>query len=239
MGVFDDKKFESLDWISQATEPIDSKMNEILAKMPDSYDITFEIFQSLNHRSYSMDLSVQSIIGHILKLDDITFTLTHNQITALNKCFKFESDDNVRLNYEDKTLTGNLRLIKVSSTMDEDVLKGMLGADGIEQVGYCSLPQPISETMSRMNEVMEILSGCNDGLRTRSHYKKRNVITKRLQALFKGNEWNIRDTELANKVGYWIRDYIQDGNLAAFSNFCRLKVMTHKGQPIYSMEEIE
>ncbi len=58
-------------------------------------------------------------------------------------------------------------------------------------------------------------------------------------SLFKTNEWKIKDTELANKVGFWIKDYIVDGNLAAYSNFCRLKVMTHKDQPIYSMEEVE
>jgi hypothetical protein len=93
--------------------------------------------------------------------------------------------------------------------------------------------------IGRANEIMEILGGCEGGLRTRSIRRKRAALHDRLVKLFKDNEWNIKDTTLANKVGFWICSYVKEGNLAAFSNFCRLKVMTHKGQPIYSMEEVQ
>ena len=92
---------------------------------------------------------------------------------------------------------------------------------------------------SRANDIMELLGGCEEGLRSRSDRRKKSVIHKRVGEIFKDNLWNIRDTELATKVGSWIRCYIENGNLAAYSNFCRLKVMTHKGQPIYSMEEVK
>ena len=60
-----------------------------------------------------------------------------------------------------------------------------------------------------------------------------------LDNIFKNNEWRIRDTSLANKMCTWIKLYAEDGNLAAFNNFCKLKVMTHNGGPIYSIEEQE
>lgn len=237
MGVFDDKKYDELDWISQATEPIDSKMNEILAIMPDSIDIDFNMYRNLlRSRSYGTELTIHEVIYHYASKASIV--LSYQQQQALEKCFVFEIDgENLILDFENKVISGGkIKIIKTTSTMDEQVLKSMLGFEGIEQFYHSYYNNP--QAVSRMNEVMELLAKCEQGLRTRSSAKKRNIIIHRLRALFKDNEWNIRDTELANKVGLWIRDYIQDGNLAAFSNFCRLKVMTHKGQPIYSMEEV-
>lgn len=238
MGVFDDKKFDGLDWISQATEPIDSKMNEVLALMPDNIDIDFNMYRSfLGSRNYGTDLSISYVVGYYIAKANIE--LSYQQQEALVKCFKFEMEgDDVLLDFENKVISGGkLSLVKTTTTMDEQLLKNMLGAEGIEQLSYCNTRD--FSCMSRMNEVMELLTKCEQGLKTRSVHKKRSVMVNRLKTLFKDNEWNIRDTELANKVGTWIRDYIQDGNLAAFSNFCRLKVMTHKGQPIYSMEEVQ
>lgn len=237
MGVFDDKKFDALDFVSVLTEPIDSKMNEVLALMPESIDIDFDTYRRLlGSRNYGTDLSVSQVITH--HIAKANMELSYQQQEALIKCFQFEMDgEEVLLDFENKVISGgSIKLVKITTTMDEQILKNMLGAEGIEQFSYCSMGDP--QCMSRMNEVMELLAKCETGLKTRSLHKKRHTMVHRLRNLFKDNEWNIRDTELANKVGVWIRDYVQDGNLAAFSNFCRLKVMTHKGQPIYSMEEV-
>ena len=53
------------------------------------------------------------------------------------------------------------------------------------------------------------------------------------------NEWNIRDIGLSNRIAKWIKLYLCDGNLAAYTNFCKLKVMTHDDDPIYSIDEEE
>ena len=86
---------------------------------------------------------------------------------------------------------------------------------------------------------MEILGKCDEGLTSKSSRTKRRGLMVRLREIMSKNEWNLRDVELANQVGLWIIDYIQDGNVAAFRDLCRLKVMTHKGLPIYSMETME
>lgn len=238
MSVFTDKKFDELDWISQATEPIDSQMNDILATIPDTTVIDFDLFKR-STSSYYIDVTIGKVLTLLLSYMSPSRTVSSNQLYALEKCFQFEiSGEDLILNFENKTITGGeIRLIKTCSTMDEKVLANMLGHEGIDILAYSSFP-PNNEALSRANEIIEILGKCEDGLKTRSEHRKRRVICGRLKTLFKENEWNIRDTELANKVGKWIKDYIVDGNLAALSNFCRLKVMTHKGQPIYSMEEV-
>lgn len=237
MGVFDDKKFEELDWISQATEPIDSEMNEVLALIPDEVIIDFPTYRKIvEERSYSIDLHIDNFILYVLQKYAYNVELSYFQKRTLRSCFKIEMADDIYLDYERETITGEIKAIKVASTMDEKILEEMLGYEGIETVGQMYID---NASLGRANEIMELLGGCGEALRTRSERKKRNMLKNRLMALFKNNEWKIKDTTLANKVGFWIRDYIRYGNLAALSNFCRLKVMTHKEQPIYSMEEVE
>jgi hypothetical protein len=237
MGIFDDKKFDELDWISQATEPIDSQMNEILAKIPDVVEIDFALFKKITTDSYSLDISISTVVRYFANKFCPGHNMGYQQLNALEKCFKFElSSDEIILNFAEQTMSGEIVLIKAATTMDEKVLENLLGVEGIESLSYHDMARDTN--VSRMNEILELLGKCDEGLRTRSARKKFQAIQRRLKSLFKTNEWKIKDTELANKVSFWIRDYVTDGNLAAFSNFCRLKVMTHKDQPIYSMEEV-
>lgn len=238
MGVFDDKKFDELDWISQATEPIDSELNEVLGLLPEETIIDFNMFKTMLGDNYGLELTIDRMVSYLVQKHVSGRYLTWQERNIINPLFKLEMSDDIDLNFENKTITGEIKLIKTSSTLDEKVLEGMLGREGIDQLNSIYVDD-MSAGMSRANEVMEILGGCDDGLRTRSIRKKVHAIRSRLVKLFKNNEWKIKDTELANKVGKWIKAYVVDGNLAAWSNFCRLKVMTHKDQPIYSMEEVK
>ena len=236
MGVFDDKKFEELDWISQATEPIDSQLNDVLAKLPDEVEITFDMYTEFLQHSYNFDLSVDRVISYLANKHGIH--LTWNNRSVITDLFKFEIEGSeLELDFETRELRGgSIRMVKLATTMDEKVLEGLLGKEGCDSVSNMHM---VPDSISRCNDIMELLGDCKDGLKTRSTYKKRTLLTRRLKKLFKDNEWKIKDTELANKVGIWIRNYVQDGDAAAYANFCRLKVMTHKDQPIYSMEEIK
>lgn len=238
MGVFDDKKFEELDWISQATEPIDSMLNEVLEAIPEKTELNFQSFTK-NSSSYSIEMSIYLAIANSLARVKPNIGLSSGQLEVLSKYFKFvATSPTLIIDYEKQEITGGeIFLIKTATTMEEKDLVSMLGKEGIDIVTYnCQITD--TQQLSRCNEVMEILGKCNEGIRTKSYMKKRKFLVERLRELFKENEWNIRDTELANRVGRWIRSYISDGEIAAFSNVCKLKVMTHKGQPIYSMEEI-
>lgn len=234
MSVFADKKFENLDWISQATEPIDSELNNILAVIPDEVVVNFETYRKMVGDNYGLDISLNRMVNFATQ-EYYGKSLSWEQRNAIDNCFDIQMDDNVIIDFEKSQIFGTLKLIKVQTTMDEKILEGMLGREGIMAIGSMYFN---GSGLGRANEVMELLGKCEGGLRTRSERRKRAFIKTRLTELFKNNEWKIKDTELANKVGYWIKDYVVDGNLASFSNFCRLKVMTHKDQPIYSMEEI-
>ena len=234
MGVFEDKKYDQLDWISQATEPIESHLNEVLVSIPEVVDITYENIVSLVQRNDSRNISLDSLLKFFLvNVNSIAFN--HREMDVIRKCFTLEVND-ASVDFENKVLNGSIKLIRHSHTLDEKLLQNLLGKDGIDAVAWISMRD---DCAGRINEIFEILGDSDYGLSSRSVRKKRAFLVDRLRQLFKANEWNIKDVTLANKVGYWIKDYIVHNNLAALSNLCRLKVMTHKGQPIYSMEEVQ
>lgn len=234
MSVFQDKKFEELDWISQATEPIDSQLNEVLGLIPEEITIDFKTYCAMLKDGFWIDLNTRSAIDYCVKTYCKHITVTYDNLSYLRNQFKFEGGSEIIIDFEKEVIHGELKLIKLSNTMDEKVLASLLGKEGIYRVSAMNIPP---SGLTRANDIMELLGKCEVGLKSRSERKKRQMIKERLIKLFKDNEWMIKDTELANKVGIWIYQYVAEGNLAAYSNFCRLKVMTHKGQPIYSMQE--
>ena len=236
MGVFDDKKFEELDWISQATEPMDSQLNVILGKLPDEVTIDYDMFKEFVGDNYSMSLDLSRAVAKLVRDHAEGSYLGWADRAAIVGCFEFQMDDEIVLDFENKTMSGEIKIIKVQNTMDEKILENMLGREGIDRLNQLNYME--NGQLARANEAMELLGKCDNGLRTRSGNKKRQIIKQRLANIMKANEWKIKDTELANKVGTWLYNYICDGDLKAWSNFCRLKVMTHKDQAIYSMEEV-
>ena len=234
MGVFDDRKFEELDWLSQATEPIESKLNDLLSKLPEETVIDYDIIvRSMRDSYFSNYISKAKIVN--VAISGLSELLNYKEEDMLLSCFILEVEHNTAVDFEAQTLHGSIILRKTKNLFEDKDLEKILGYVGLNQVNSCSIYD--SDRMSRANEVMDVLGLCEDGLKTRSGYTKRKCIVKRLNDIYSSNEWKIRDTELANKVGFWISEYIAEGNLAAFSNFCKMKVMTHKGLPIYSMEE--
>lgn len=241
MGVFDDKKFEQLDWMTQITETIDSDLNGLLARLPDR--LTFDMGSLLLYieDSYSMSLSTDSVVRRLLR------TAKHQMEVETNKkikitweeerkifgCFEFEVEEGTEVDFENKTMIGSFTLVKNTPTLDDTDLQSLMGREGLDDLRNTRATNPV-----RMNEVMELLGGIKpDYFKSRSVMAKKRAIHQRLEVIFKTNEWRIRDMELANKVCKWLCNYMISGDLASMANFCKLKVMTHNNMPIYSVEE--
>ena len=131
---------------------------------------------------------------------------------------------------------GEVCIVKTINTLSDEDLQPLMGRKGIEALGHVR-DYRSDAPLERLNEVLDILGNCQETMSNRSVRKKVIRIKERLSEIFKTNEWRIRDMGLANKVGFWIRGYIMNGNLADLTNFCKLKVMTHNNMPIYSVKE--
>ena len=238
MGVFDDNKLGQLDWMTQMTETIDSDLNGLLARLPDRTLITIEEIIENGSSSY-FSLTIGSVVRRFLngyKTSEGGY-LSWEEDKLISSCFKFEAPDDLILNFKNKTMTGEIYVVKHCNTFSDEQLQPIMGQRGIDKLLGRDFEGGDNPTYDRANEILDILGGCGDSIRNRSFNKKINSIKSRLKQIFVTNEWRIRDMNLANKVGGWIKGYIQNGNLADLTNLCKLKVMTHSNMPIYSVKE--
>jgi hypothetical protein len=240
MSIFKDPKFENLDWLTQITETIESDANDILSALPEKIQITYEKVDEILGNSWRVQIDSDSIvrqmIRHYIDNSEKQITISFEQMSSITNCFSLEMSDEVIIDLEEKTMIGEIFLVKNIATFDDDFLQKTMGQNGISR--YISTIS-FSASASRLNHVLELLGYSGADMRTKSiKTKKRQLITT-LTKIFKNNEWRVRDTALADRACRWIKLYAEDGNLAAFNNFCRLKVMTHSGGPIYSIGEEE
>lgn len=234
MGVFDDKKFEQLDWMSQITETIESPLNGLLARLPDR--VEFDV-NSIRERASSsrFALQVSSVVHNLMSKTSPKVYLSWGEQGKLDKCFKFEASPDLEVDLAAGTMKGSLALVKIVNQLTDEELQPMMGARGIDAIR--SVHWDDKPPFERMNEILDILGKCEEVQKNRSARKKLDRIEERLQDIFANNEWRIRDMSLADKVGNWIANYISTGNLMSLVNFTKLKVMTHNNMPIYSIEE--
>lgn len=234
MGVFDDKKFEQLDWMTQITETIESELNGLLARLPDR--IEFDVHKVMEHASSSrFSLQADSVVRDLIRSLPDNNRLSWKEDSKIVKCFKFKMSPDLELDLEKGTMTGTIALVKTVPTFSDEELQPIMGNNGIQKLSRIQFGE--NWPLDRMNEMLDVLGKCDDAQRNRSYRKKMARLRERLIEIFSTNEWRIRDMSLADKVGMWIADYIHTGNLAALTNLCKLKVMTHNNMPIYSIEE--
>jgi hypothetical protein len=233
MGVFDDKKFEQLDWMTQITETIDSDLNGLLAQLPDRLEFTTkDVIARASGSRFSIEAGgiVRDLLAKIQSK-----RLSWDEDNKIVKCFKLEMSPGLELDLEAGTMTGTIALVKVVPTFSDEDLIPLMGQKGIQAIRHIMFDE--EWPLDRMNEMLDVLGKCQDAQKNRSYRKKLHRLEERLNEIFSTNEWRIRDMALADRVGVWIADYIQSGNLAALTTFCKLKVMTHNNMPIYSVEE--
>lgn len=232
MDIFGDKKYEELDWLTRTVEPITYSVNDLLSKMPSELVFTFEDIRKLVG-SYDLSLDGQSAFR--MMLDRAEFKLATDEIAEIRPCYKLVVDgDKITIDFETGVVHGgDIKMQKLKECWTEEELKAKMGVKGLTRLhdidhSKCSL--------ERINEILDLM-GDNIGTRKRTIKSKLADLSSTFEKIMKENQWNIRNVDLSNKVGVWIAHYIEDGNLAAMTNFCKLKAITHRGYPIYAIEE--
>lgn len=232
MGVFHDKRYEQLDWVSQAVQPIETPLSAILERLPESTRIDYQLVTYNDARG---SIGKSSLIDKMLSSYSNGHRFVWRERDLLYSCFELDQrSEELILNLEEGTLTGELYLLKIKYTLEEDDVKRILGEFGKEQLGHMN---SYNMDSSRANEMLDLLEKSEAAIASRSGKVKKQAIQDRLAQIFKDNEWRVRNTDLANSMCMWIKAYIERGDLASLSNITRLKVMTYKDGPIYSIEE--
>jgi hypothetical protein len=236
MGVFDDHKLEQLDWMSQMTETIESYLNTVLSRLPDRVVVTYRDIIERGSSPY-LSFSVRDVVSVYIQKAGEEYKLSWEEQNLLGDCFTFEIKGGPEIDLRKRSLSGEIALIKIKQTFSDEELQPLMGKKGYEAIGRASDYGNSEAPVERLNEILDLLGGCSEHMKNRSGKKKVIAIKDRLGQIFRNNEWRIRDMALSNKVGFWIKGYIVNGNLADLTNLCKLKVMTHNNMPIYSVKE--
>lgn len=240
MSIFDDKRYDNLDWISQATEPMEGRLTELLARMPERVDLTYEQVSRLLTDSFRLhvarrDFMIELLLEATKDMPGDSGSLNYEETGVMNDCFMFEVQENTIVDMVNKTMTGGVAIVKTQFTFSDNTLKDAFGAKGLN---YIRSSLRFGYNIDRGNKMAEIIGDVGkEYFSARSANKKYKFLYARIKTILEKNEWNIKNIDLADKMCVWISDYISEGNLAALANICKLKVMTHKGVGIYSVEE--
>lgn len=231
MGIFDDKKYESLDFLSQAIEPVELDILKTLGNLPNEITITFKDLKEIQAMRYG-DIDTYCALKYMLALNRDDHS-SYREEQLLADSYKFKIEPNTIIDFEQGAIYGSIKLVKVDIELDEKTLLNIMSEKGMRHINGIGSWRLDS---GRCAEILELL-----GAQTipRSPRKKIRLLNQLVGGILQEDKWKIRDGKLCENIGLWIAQYINNGNLAALSNFCRLKLMTHKGVAIYSIEEVE
>jgi hypothetical protein len=231
-SIFKDPKYEEMDWIGRIAEPIESSKNWLLSQLPD--EILIDIANCENRLSPNVRLSTESVLDPLLRRHG-SFNKDWNDIY---KCFEFQASHDAKIDFRQSppAITGTVALVKSKKAFEEQELIKSFGQNGVAEIRSARWSYG-NGSLSRMNEVAEILECPPEIHKTKSAYKKINHISRQYAELLRTNKWRIKDEGLATSIGQWIAEYIENGALHAFTNLCKVKVMTYSENPIYSIEE--
>lgn len=245
MGLFDDKKYESMDEISKMIEPWVNPFDPIIERIPDEYEFPAEYLMSYLN-SYDIE---PSLIKVVLSASGITpteiNTLNNHQLLQRRHVpggnfapgiLALEHSPDFYLDAATKEKHGSLKIIKVTKAISEAKLKSIIVETAKRKLlTRCSADSYTAETMRTLYEVA-----------TGNPYKptdrsKRTLICDTREALIKlieEDRWRIRSFDLYLKLIDWMEDYCRSVCMSSsLANIMKIKIMTHSGKAIYSIGE--
>lgn len=228
MGFFDDDVYQNLDWLSQATTPLVFSGNTILGKMPDKVIVSSDLIcKSLSQYG---GLGISSFVSDMLPHGH---EIEYYVRDLLASCYSFTGEGNMLIDTA-RGIFPAIQVVKIKQSFSEKEIIAYIQ----HKLRYGSG----SGDVNRMNEILDLIDykpeNDEPNARTsRSFNKKTHGILTTLNKIFASNKWQVRDADLMVSFIDWVGQYILHGNLAALTNITKLKIMTHKKQPIYSIKE--
>jgi len=231
--MFEDKVYDDLDEMSKLVEPYVYSKNERLSLIPDKIEVAANVILEMKPTQYKWNGD---------DVNDCLKKAGHDVPFILQPFFEFqvedlEEGDCVKINFGDKTISHKIFMVKTKIAYDDDELFAMIKRQLTHKiVGALWRSQNVDKP--RLNEIAD-LYGAKAAKSARGYKTKVRELCRHLVSMIDERKLDIRDVDLANRFNDWVISYIRYGNLAALSNITKVKIMTHKNRPIYSIEETE
>lgn len=233
MSIFEDKEYAKMDWLTQAVEPIISSLNDKLIALPSEFVLTYNDVVRLAFSGYNdLRINEADLVAHCFRKNNLNTKDLPKEITEV---YKLQLEGIPIVDMTGNGLSGGtIRIVKTKDHFEEKDLLKMMGREGFAKLHTMDTR---NMDVARPNEILELLGGMENALKSKSVGSKCQAIAAEYDKIMQENRWNIRNVDLSNRIGEWIRLYLMHGNLAALTNFCKFKVMTHNNQAIYSIQE--
>jgi hypothetical protein len=238
--MFRDKVYEEMDEISKMIEPYICETNEHLSMFPDKTEVTYEMLTKYALSKWGTNsVSLENLVEYIADSTGNNH-VKRNAYNFARDFFEFqvedlEEDEMFRLDLDNETMSHKLYVVKKKIALDdEEIEKDAFRR--FERALISNLNSNKKMNKPRMNDVADLF-GAYNVRKDRSWRGKLNKLHAHIKGMFDDNTLEIRNAELYEKLGHWIGLYVRNGNLAAFKNLTKIKIMTHQDKPIYSIEE--
>ena len=239
MGTLRDEAYEKLDYLSQLTEIVVSPHNEVLGRLPDKLDVTFDMIRSLKYKlwgsSVSFELSLHTVLRSLLSFEEEQYLQT------IADHFQLQASEDFEIDFSNKTMTGSICLVKLNPQIEEKKLLEIAVNDAQRELNSYSWPnKKLRERVITVLNTLEPGYGTTwaQNVSQRISYTGATEIKKLLANVIMENKWRIRDAKTIVKVGQWIDSYL-NGNDVGLMNLLKLKIMVDKDLPIYSVDEVK
>jgi uncharacterized protein YfkK (UPF0435 family) len=242
MGLFDDKKYESMDDISKMVEPWENPYDDIICKLPDEWEVPVKIIERCLSCYDPDPIIFKNFMSNFLTPVEASLLI---ESRILEKEYKNGKYDKGLLNievtpgYTFNSLTyeqnGTIKVVKTARCISEETLKKML-LNNFERNVFKSISSDgyKSETLRNLYEVVTSKKYESDNKSKRLLIA---TVKDELRNLIIEDRWRIRSFNLYNKFFSWCSAYLNHSDSASIANIMKMKIMTYSGRAIYSVGE--
>jgi hypothetical protein len=232
--VLEDKVYEELDFVSRLVEPWDFEVLRVMDAISSRYELSAADIIALD-KEWENYKRINIAIERHMDLSQWPQWATAIALRTIETTFEMEtSGEEVVVDVVDMTLSGGKVFL---NTMKPDVRKlPMRIALNLWQT-HDERTHTKDHDIPRLKEVADIL-GVPSRDRSKKHRSMFLSVRNRFLEIIEKDEWRIRSDKVLAYAVRWIFIYSTTGNYSAYASLLNLKCLVHRGNPIYSAEEV-
>jgi hypothetical protein len=233
-SIFQDKTYQELDFITQAVEPFLDPAQDLLTSLPDKIQVSAaSMAKAIDYgTAYAKDIiraTLQTVTQEVLTnliVDSFDIQVNREQFQLNIVSGEFEEGVEVFVVKNRNHIPDQELLTKAIETNIGELLSSW------NTVIY----KGNSLQYARLKALAELLEA--EG-KSRSNNELLSKITSSMSSNLLSNKWRIKSTIALETLAGWVKRYVESEDYPAYASIAKFKVMVHRGNPIYSLEEIE